>query len=376
MKIAFYYDSIDLGGQQTQTLNIMRELRNMGHELVYLYSYGSVLKPQFDSVGPTIDLGVKLESGEYRTNPIKLFRLLVSLRASLKRANVDYVISGSALGAYLSGLAAKSLGIQNFWYVGGQPSQVFPTFLRHFSKIKFDSLINGYFGWQACFEELQAVGASGKKFIPIPSAVDTDLFKKIPSSTSSGLRVNLGIPEDALVIGWVGRVAENMQVWKTLELFDLISDRYDGDVYLLIVGGGPALEVFIEKAQESEFFEKIVIIDWIPYEEVATYINVMDIVPLLEEDPQGGSILRETMACGRVALSVDGKSGTQRSFMVPGTSVLVNPEDYLNAAVDWILSNSSRSSLDAIGDNAMNYAVAEMSFSNLAEIFLHGLEGK
>ena len=48
----------------------------------------------------------------------------------------------------------------------------------------------------------------------------------------------------------------------------------------------------------------------------------------------------------------------------------------MDANVDWILSNSSRSSLDTIGDNAMNYAVAEMSFSNLAEIFLHGLEGK
>lgn len=374
MKIAFYYDSIDLGGQQTQTLNIMREMSNMGHEVVYLYSNGSELKEQFKSVGTAINLGINLTSKEYRRSPIKLIRLVASLRKNLKKNQIDFVIAGSALGAFLSGLAAKSLGVANFWYVGGQPSQVFPTFLRYFRRIKFDSLISGYFGWPACFHELREVGACPSKFIHIPNAVDTNLFKKTPRREALDLRETLGIPENALVIGWVGRIATNMQVWNTLDLFNRVAPHYKGEVYLLVVGGGPDIDLFTADSRLSKFSKNIIITDWIQYEEVVKHINVMDIVPLLEEDPQGGSIVREAMACGRVVISVDGKSGTQRNLMPAGTSILVRPDDYMNEAKEWIINSSSKSDLQSIGNKALTYCAAEMSFKGLANVFLEGLK--
>ena len=373
MKVAFYYESINLGGQQTQTLNIMRALKQMGHEVVYLYSYGDDLKEEFKAVGPISRLDVHLEDGTYYRSPIKLIRLWWSLRVSLRQQAVDFVVAGSALGALLSGLAVIGLGVKNFWYVGGLPSQVFPTFFRYFRLLNFDALVRGYFGWQACFEELSSIGATRSKFIPIPIAVDTALFKKASTPVVCELRSRLGIPDEALVLGWVGRIAINMQIWDTLEVFNMVSARYAGDVYFLVVGGGPDFELFTRKVNQSEWREKVVLTNWVPFEDVVTYINIMDIVPLLEEDPQGGSILRETMACGRVALSVDGVSGTQRSFMAPGTSVLVSPSNYLNAATDWILENSSRKSLTEIGARAESYARSTMSFTNLAEVVADGL---
>ena len=64
----------------------------------------------------------------------------------------------------------------------------------------------------------------------------------------------------------------------------------------------------------------------------------MDIVPLLESDPHGGSILREAMACGKLVLTVDGPSHAQTSFITHQTTgLLVDSATFLNDAFDAVL---------------------------------------
>jgi len=110
-------------------------------------------------------------------------------------------------------------------------------------------------------------------------------------------------------------------------------------------------------------------------EQVNRYVNAMDIVPLLEEDPQGGSIVREAMACGRIALSVDGTSGTQRRFMPAGAAILVPPGQFVAAAADAILTLADDPQARAtIGKNARRYAVHHMSFDAQAVTLLRAFE--
>ena len=109
--------------------------------------------------------------------------------------------------------------------------------------------------------------------------------------------------------------------------------------------------------------DRSVVTGWVPMEQVCRHINAMDIVPLLESDPQGGSIVREAMACGRVALSVDGASGTQRRFMQGDHAVLVPPEQFLERAADVVVALAGDpADRDRIGGNARRYAVSAMSF--------------
>ena len=102
--------------------------------------------------------------------------------------------------------------------------------------------------------------------------------------------------------------------------------------------------------------------------------NAMDVVPLLEPDPHGGSILREAMAAGRLALSVDGPSRVQRSFMHDAHAVLVPSATYLESAAQAVLALAADPARrEALGDAAARYARDQMSFRRLAEEFLAGV---
>jgi hypothetical protein len=102
--------------------------------------------------------------------------------------------------------------------------------------------------------------------------------------------------------------------------------------------------------------------------------NAMDVVPLLEPDPHGGSIVREAIAAGRVALSVDGPSAVQREFMKPGHSILVPSVGYLDHAVEAVirLAHAPAERL-ALGTAAATYAASSMTFRRQAEALVDGL---
>jgi glycosyltransferase involved in cell wall biosynthesis len=238
-----------------------------------------------------------------------------------------------------------------------------PTLYRVYRWSGIDRLIDGYFGWPAVFEELAARGVPASKFVELNNAVDTELFRPLPASERDQFRRMLGIAPDELVIGWVGRISPDMQVGNTVQLCARLRHRGLDRFRLLLVGGGPWLDGLRTMIGELGLAERSLLTDWVPVEQVGGYINAMDVVPLLEADPQGGSIVREAMACGRVALSVDGASGTQRRFMHGDHAVLVPPQQFLERAADAVMSLAGDpGARERIGANARRYAVAEMSF--------------
>ena len=101
----------------------------------------------------------------------------------------------------------------------------------------------------------------------------------------------------------------------------------------------------------------------------------MDVVPLLEKDPHGGSLLREAMACGKIALSVDGESGAQKEFMLKENSILVPSDDYIgHAAKKIIFLHENTDFLKSLGAKARSYATQEMSFEYQANLIITAYE--
>jgi glycosyltransferase involved in cell wall biosynthesis len=166
-----------------------------------------------------------------------------------------------------------------------------------------------------------------------------------------------------------------MQVWATVELGAKLRESGFDRFKLLFVGGGPDFDELKAMVKRCGLVPYSIFTEWVPMEEVNRFVNVMDIVPLLESDPHGGSIVREAMACGRVALSVDGASGTQRRFMPPDCSILVSPEDYVGAAADAVLRLArDRSAMESMGRNARAYAREHMSFDAQANTLLEAIQ--
>jgi glycosyltransferase involved in cell wall biosynthesis len=166
-----------------------------------------------------------------------------------------------------------------------------------------------------------------------------------------------------------------MQVKYTIEMCRLLIESGFNQFHLLIVGGGIWFEEMEAKLADYNLSPYTTLTNWVMPFEVNGLLNCMDVVPLLEEDPQGGSIVREAMACGKIALSVDGVSGTQASFMKPDATILVDRESFISRAADEIVKicNDPQIIRDK-GAKARAYAQKELTYAAQVDIILSTLK--
>jgi len=379
--ILFYYPSIGLGGQQTQIMQLAEALQKKGHQVSWLYSYGEALKdeaaqychikklllPRFNQsrfgIGRIINRFIYYNLLEWH------------LTRYVKKHKVDAVLASNSIDSRVVNKLAKKKLTKHFRYIGGSMVQVEPHLLASYKKKEVDKYISGYFGWPAVFEELKTQDVPDHKFINLPFAVNTDKFYPLPENEVYTFRQSLGISKQHTVIGWIGRTALNMQLWDTLRLGKKLKERGVSGFKLLFIGGGDAFEHLQQEVIKYDLSKETILTGWVPYEEVNKYVNAMDIVPLLEADPQGGSIVREAMACGRLAMSVDGPSGTQALFMKPQATILVKSEGYLNEATLAVAGLIGKhEEINRYGQKARAYVEENLRFTNQADIILKAID--
>lgn len=140
-----------------------------------------------------------------------------------------------------------------------------------------------------------------------PNAVDDCQFYPRPKVE---MRRKLGLPEDMVIIGFVGAFDENKGPHRILKA---IENRPDiGAVFL---GSGPLTlrgpQVLAERR--------------IPHREVADWLSAVDIYvqPVLME--ASSNSMREAAACGLPIVSSD--IATNREFLDPSYAVLIDPGD-------------------------------------------------
>lgn len=369
MKILFFYESMDLGGQQTQNYYLVKRFTEAGHEVHYQYIYGEELLSEFEKIASVDKMPVALVKRDYLYRPWRIFSIISHIKKYSKENEIDLIVGASGLGTYMSGIAARLLGVKNFRIMGCSMIQMEKRLYKLFNVIRVDSLIDGYFSFPKMEFELIQKGVNADKVHVFNNAVDTDTFFPKDEESCQLLRQNLNISAECLVIGWVGRIGTQMQVGDTIRLGKKLLELGFSEFKLLIVGGGPWFEGIQQFAEELGVREYCIFTNWIERTEVNNYINVMDMIPLLEKDPRGGSIVREAMAAGRIAVSVDGESGSQRDFMHPDFSLLVNPNGYIENAANGIIALSQqKEKLQGMKVKARKYAVKNMSFDRQVEI--------
>ena len=141
-------------------------------------------------------------------------------------------------------------------------------------------------------------GYTGKQ-TPFPNGVDLRHFYKMDVSQ---LRDSLGV-RDCFVVGYVGRLLQMKGIATLLEAFaGLVRRDSTRDYKLLMVGRGEDKPDFQRVAETLGISERVLWIDGVPPEEVAAYINCMDVLVLPSRTTAGwveffGRVLIEGMAC-------------------------------------------------------------------------------
>ncbi len=204
---------------------------------------------------------------------------------------------------------------------------------------------------EALAEQVVALGVSPERVHIVPTGVNKRLFHPRPRSQA---RVAVGLPQDARVLLFVGRLQREKGLAELAEAFRAVAGR----AYLVLVGEGP----FRGSCERllSSCAERVIFAGDQPLDAVRTWMCAADAVVLPSYREGTPNVVLEALACGRrvVATAVGGIPELVRSAV---QGVLVPPQSAtaLRQALDSVLKEdydpeqvARSSSLLDWGDNA------------------------
>lgn len=118
---------------------------------------------------------------------------------------------------------------------------------------------------------MRSWGVQGKVVV-IPNGID---IKRFTNPTRRITKADLGLPEDAVVALYVGRLSGEKSLDRLLRLFRYVAAEYP-PVYLVLVGEGPEMESLQALAAELEIQERVRFTGGVCYEEVPAYLAAGD----------------------------------------------------------------------------------------------------
>ncbi|MDZ8186850.1 MAG: hormogonium polysaccharide biosynthesis glycosyltransferase HpsO [Nostoc sp. ChiSLP02] len=153
-------------------------------------------------------------------------------------------------------------------------------------------------------EILRQRGYQGPIKVMPQLGVDETLFTPKPQSN---LAANFGIKKEDFVVGFVGRFVPEKGLLTLLKALVSLKDK---PWKFLLLGRGELKAELIKIATENNILERLIIVESVPHNEVANYINLMSTLVLPSETTykfktltsvgwkeQFGHVLIEAMAC-------------------------------------------------------------------------------
>lgn len=188
-------------------------------------------------------------------------------------------------------------------------------------------------------DKLVQLGVNKEKIVVLPNATDRMVFKPQNKVES---RNKFGLPQDKLLVLFVGRFVENKGPLRLLEAVNSI----EGNILSVFVGDG---------IQDDEISgDKVVMKGPLSYEKIPMIMSACDlfVLPTLHEG--SSNVIVEAMACGLPIISSD--IPEIREQCTPMFSLLLDPINIseLKIGIEKMLSDPD--GLAAMGQAALNYS--------------------
>lgn len=376
MNLLLVIEDVSIGGQQTYTYNILKHLDSSKTKIYTATFLDGDFRYLFDEISQqTIIIGSgPADTKNLKRKPWSIFKAIFQLIIFSKRKDIDIIITNGSI-THLVGTIAAFLSFKKcVRFIGGDlnKNEKF-FFVKNFNRIPLHKLTHLFFGWPTILKDHEKKGVNPKKLIDIcnGTGVDSERFAPIDRVKVQKEREKFNIDKNDLVIGWVGRIHQNMEIIHTLKMLTYFSELNFNQYKFLVVGDGPWLNEFKEIASKWNLTNHIIYLGWQPIDDIPMLLNVMDVVPLLDKDPMGGSIIREAMSCGRVIITTNGPSKFQSTWVNHNVNgLLVDPEDmYLDAAKLCVKIYSEPQYKESIEVAARKYAIDKMDYANLTKVF-------
>jgi glycosyltransferase involved in cell wall biosynthesis len=203
--------------------------------------------------------------------------------------------------------------------------------------------------------------AAPAKVSVVPLGFELEPLVDLPSVESA--RTALGLPADALVIGFIGRLVPIKQPLGLIEAFAQLSASHRTAV-LLVVGDGELRPTVSRDVKRRGLRERVVFAGW--RDDLPKVYAAVDIVALTSRNEGTPVALIEAMAAGRPVVATD--VGGVADVVEHGTSGLLVPSGDMRALADAL----ARLAGDAnerrrLGQNGRSHTLARYRADRLAD---------
>ena len=171
-------------------------------------------------------------------------------------------------------------------------------------------------------ETLIKCGVPGDKVQVIHHGTDVEAFARITEERKE-MRASLGIPEDSVAVGIVGRIAPEKGHAVLLEALAKVHARYP--LHLVIVGNGPDEELIRDRAAQMGLADKVLFTGF--RDDVNNVLNALDVVavPSTWNEPCS-AVVQQGMALSKPIIGTRA-GGTPEMVLDDETGFLVPPSD-------------------------------------------------
>jgi glycosyltransferase involved in cell wall biosynthesis len=135
----------------------------------------------------------------------------------------------------------------------------------------------------------------------VPNGIDLEPFRN-PSTRRT--KAELGLPESAKVMIYVGRIAPEKNLAFLLRAFAAVSQELP-ETYLLLVGDGSETDNLKDQAQKSGIGEKVIFTGCVKYEDVPGYLHMADAFVTASVTEVHPFSVIEAMAVGLPVLGIE-----------------------------------------------------------------------
>ena len=295
------------GGYATRAHGLAQGLRSQGVQIDLVTRPGFPLDQKKDIERGEVPLIFTIDEVDYRRilDPMRgIYRNVEYLKRAADAVE-DYLRSGGyslavAASNYYTGLpvliAARRVGIpfiyevRGFWEITRASRE--PAFSKTVAyKVqeymeaevcrRADAVLTLTAGMKG---ELGSRGVADSLISLLPNSCDPSAFEARPSS--SRLKEALGIPEQAVVIGYIGSFVQYEGLENLASACGVLKKR-GIEFRLLIVGNenvvdaslGPIAKAILEEAETNGFGDWLIMPGRVPHDEVPEYYSIIDIAP-------------------------------------------------------------------------------------------------
>ncbi len=171
----------------------------------------------------------------------------------------------------------------------------------------------------------------------VPTGIYVDEFKKGDGKT---FRKYFSIPNDAFVVGIIGRIApEKNVVFLSKAVISFL--KKNKKAYFVVVGNGPSLEDIKESFEKMKFADRLVCTGSLKGKQLINAYDALDVFVFASHSETQGLVLAEAMAAGTPVVAVDAPG--VRDILIDKQNGRMIKKDNIkefSACLDWMAALS------------------------------------